>query len=349
MLTTLVQDRPLRMLLGAASLVVIVAGLRSLASVLDPLLLAGVVVACAAPLQQRLRRRGVGRGLSMALVALTVVFALVAFAVLLGYAGRALVVTVPQYQDRLAALVASGATWLDAHGIEASQSELVKLVNPARAIGIASSVAQSLAGAVSVTLLIVLLSILLLIETSAFWRRAERAGRGATLSNRWERRLNAIAADVQQYVWITFITGAMFAAAVWVVMLLLGVDLAALWAILALVLSFVPGIGFVFSMIPPAMLALLEFGPGRGIVVIVLFILFNSVVDNVIKPRFMKEGFDLGPFVMFTAILFWAFVLGPTGGLLAIPLTTAVRRLFFTPDEEEAAEPDVVVAVAVAP
>jgi hypothetical protein len=51
------------------------------------------------------------------------------------------------------------------------------------------------------------------------------------------------------------------------------------------------------------------------------------VVDNVVKPRFMQEGFDMGPFMMFAAILFWAYVLGPTGALLAVPLTTAVRRM----------------------
>jgi predicted PurR-regulated permease PerM len=105
----------------------------------------------------------------------------------------------------------------------------------------------------------------------------------------------------------------------------------------ALVLSFVPGIGFVLSMIPPLALALLEFGDSgardrRHAAVL------NNVVDNVIKPRFLKEGFDLGPFVLFAAILFWSYVLGPTGALLAVPLTTAVRRL--VSDTEAGAGPE---------
>ena len=144
----------------------------------------------------------------------------------------------------------------------------------------------------------------------------------------------------------TLVTGAMFAVAVWLVMVLLGVDLPVLWAVLALVLSFVPGIGFVLAMIPPAMLALLEFGPTRALILVATFVVINNVVDNVIKPRFLKEGFDLSPFVMFAAILFWAYVLGPTGALLAVPLTTAVRRLFFTPDE--VGEEQLLVEVTVA-
>ena len=61
----------------------------------------------------------------------------------------------------------------------------------------------------------------------------------------------------------------------------------------------------------------LEFGAVRALIIAGALTVFNSVVDNVIKPRFMKQGFDMGPFVMFTAILFWSYVLGPTGALLA--------------------------------
>jgi predicted PurR-regulated permease PerM len=133
----------------------------------------------------------------------------------------------------------------------------------------------------------------------------------------------------------------MYAAAVWLILVLMGVDLPLLWAAVALVLSFVPGIGFILSMIPPVALALLEFGPVRAGILVLLLIVLNSVVDNVIKPRFMQEGFDMGPFVLFAAILFWAYVLGPTGALLAVPLTTAVRRLVLdvnTPRDGDTAE-----------
>jgi AI-2 transport protein TqsA len=330
MLGTVTSEERFRFLVSAAAVVVIIGGLRSAAGVLDPLLMAGVVVACAAPLQERLRRRGLPRGWAMAVTAITVVLALLAFVVLLGYAGKALVDTVPRYQDRLTALVTSGAAWLDARGIDASTSKLLQLVNPAKVIGMASSLAQGVGGAMSEALLIVMLSVFLLIESAAFWRR--RGGPSAAMkgaARTWQHRFEAMASDVQQYVWITMLTGVIYAVAVWIVMLVLGTDLPVLWAIVALVLSFVPGIGFALSMIPPAALTLLEFGGTRTAILIVLFVILNNIVDNVIKPRFMKDGFDLGPFVMFASVLFWAFVLGPTGGLLAIPLTTAVRRLAF--------------------
>jgi AI-2 transport protein TqsA len=44
---------------------------------------------------------------------------------------------------------------------------------------------------------------------------------------------------------------------------LLGVDFAVLWGLLAFILNFVPNIGSVLAAFPPALLALLQFGPGR--------------------------------------------------------------------------------------
>ena len=182
-------------------------------------------------------------------------------------------------------------------------------------------------------------STLQLIESNAVMHRPGHRARDKALSLAWQRRLNAMANDIQQYVWITLITGLMYAGVVWVILLLLGVDLALLWALVALVLSFVPGIGFILSMIPPVALAMLEFGPVRAGLLVLLLVVLNSVVDNVIKPRFMQEGFDLGPFVLFAAILFWTYVLGPTGALLAVPLTTAVRRLFAPSEADDVSPP----------
>jgi predicted PurR-regulated permease PerM len=330
-----------RALKSAAAVVIVVAGLRAAASVLNPLLMSAVVVACAVPLQNRLRQRGWGPRLAMTSTVLAVVTGLLLFGTLLGYAAKKLVATVPQYQDRLSQLLASGTGWLEGFGIDTSRSQLLALVSPARVISLSTELLSGVGGAFSVTVLIVLLSVFLLIESNAVMHRPGQRAVGKALSLPLQRRLNAMAYDIQQYVWITLLTGMMYAAAVWLILVLMGVDLPLLWAAVALVLSFVPGIGFILSMIPPVALALLEFGPVRAGILVLLLIVLNSVVDNVIKPRFMQEGFDMGPFVLFAAILFWAYVLGPTGALLAVPLTTAVRRLVLdvnTPRDGDTAE-----------
>ena len=328
-----------RALLGAAALVIIVAGLRAVSKVLDPLLMAGVVVACAAPLQEQLRRRGLPRVWAMAVTALMVTLVLLAFIALFGYAAKALVETVPQYQDRLNALLQSGTSWFTAHGVDASKSKLLALMNPARLVALASDIAQGLGGALGEALLILLLSIFLLVESSAFWRRKSKGTAAAEEpASVWFREFEVLASDVQQYFWLTMVTGLIYAVAVWIVMVIIGTDLPVLWAVVALLLTFVPGVGFPLSIVPPALLTLLEFGLPRTGVLIGVFLFIANIVDNVIKPRVMKQGFDLGPFVAFAAVLFWTYVLGPTGALLAIPLTTAVRRAVM-PSSESADVP----------
>ena len=68
MLDSITADTRLRTLLSAAAPVISVAGLRAVSELLDPLLMAGVVVACAAPLEEQLRRRGLPRVLATAVM-----------------------------------------------------------------------------------------------------------------------------------------------------------------------------------------------------------------------------------------------------------------------------------------
>ncbi len=321
------MDRRTQLLLSGAAVVVIVAGLRAAAGVLDPILMAAVIVACAAPLRHRLQARGFPGWLAMTVTALAVVGGTLAFGGVVGYAAKALVEAVPQYQDRLAQLLASGTSWLDQRGIDASSSRLAEMISPAKIISLSAGLLSSVGSALSLTLLIVMLAIFLLIESDSMLGRTGEDGRPGSLSAGTQRLLLAIATDVQGYLWITLVSGVIYAVGVWLVLVLFGVDLPVLWAMVALVLSFVPGVGFILSLIPPFALGILEFGPVRALMVAAILVVFNNVVDNVVKPRLMKNLFAMGPFVMFAAILFWSYVLGPIGALLAVPLTVAVQRV----------------------
>ncbi len=107
----------------------------------------------------------------------------------------------------------------------------------------------------------------------------------------------------------------------------LGVDFALLWGVLSFLLSFLPNIGFVLALAPPALLALLQFGVARAVMVAIGFIVINTIVDNVIKPRFVGESLDLTPAVIVLSLVFWGWLLGPVGALLAVPLSIATKFL----------------------
>jgi AI-2 transport protein TqsA len=60
----------------------------------------------------------------------------------------------------------------------------------------------------------------------------------------------------------------------------------------------------------------------------------NFVVDNVLKPRVMQRGLDVPPIVALLSLMIWAYLLGPIGTLLAVPLTIAIRRVLEDSDVE---------------
>lgn len=84
--------------------------------------------------------------------------------------------------------------------------------------------------------------------------------------------------------------------------------------------------GFVVAILPPVVVTLLEHGTGRGAALLVILFAVNLIADNVVKPKVMGEGLGISPLVIVLGFMFWAYVLGPMGAILAIPLTIALHE-----------------------
>ncbi|MEU8383661.1 AI-2E family transporter [Streptosporangium sp. NPDC048865] len=128
------------------------------------------------------------------------------------------------------------------------------------------------------------------------------------------------------------ICSALDVAALWI----LGVPLPLLWGVLALITNYIPNVGFVLGLIPPALLGLLEGGPRTMIFVIVAYILINFVVQSLIQPKFLGDAVGLSTTVTFLSLILWTFLLGPLGALLAIPLSLLARALLIDSDPDGA-------------
>ena len=106
-----------------------------------------------------------------------------------------------------------------------------------------------------------------------------------------------------------------------VVLYLMDVPGAFVWAVLAFVTNFIPNIGFVIGVIPPALIALLEDGPGLMLAVIVVYSVVNFVIQSIIQPRVVGDTVGLSPTLTFLSLVFWTWLIGPLGALLAVPLS----------------------------
>jgi predicted PurR-regulated permease PerM len=111
-------------------------------------------------------------------------------------------------------------------------------------------------------------------------------------------------------------------------LLALGVDFALLWGVLSFFFNFVPSLGFIFSLLPPALLALLAFGWEKAVIVVVGFFIINAISENVIKTRFMAKGLDVSLLLVIVSLLVWTWALGPMGAILGVPLTLVLNGMY---------------------
>ena len=306
----------LRAVLLVAGLVIIAAGMKATASVVNLILLSILLATTLVPVTVFLNQRGMGRG---AAIGLTAVLALVGGALLIMVLTRSisrLSENLPTYQAALAGLVDNVTDKLAARGIAVDQA---MKPDPAKIMGRIGGLLGAALGLVGYGLLAIVLVVLFLIEMPVI-----SAGDGSPGSVR--ARLDQAMRLVRRFVGLNDLIGIIIAVIDLAIMMLMGTDGAVLWAVICFLFAFVP-FGFMLSLIPPFILTLLEHGPGRAGALFGLFFVVNFIGDNVIKPKIMGSGLGLSPLLIVIALLVWGAVLGPMGALLAIPLTLAVKEI----------------------
>ena len=312
-----------RILIGGASIVIIVAGMKAASSILGFVLFAVLLSTCISPLVTLIASKGVPRNLALAITILVVILGGFFLVTLIGTSISRLVQALPGYESRLAELKDAIMSVFARFDVNISDLFSREELDPQRIIRISTSFLSIVLNAVSTSLFLFILVALMLVEVVGFEAKIQEGiGVGTTL----RARLFEVRKDIRKFVSITALTGLVTALANVILLVILGVDFPALWGVLSFLLSFIPAIGGILSFIPPALLAFLEFGWTKALIVIIGFIVINNLADNVLKPKLMKKGLDISILLIFLSLIFWSWVLGPIGAILAIPLTLFINR-----------------------
>jgi predicted PurR-regulated permease PerM len=101
-----------------------------------------------------------------------------------------------------------------------------------------------------------------------------------------------------------------------------GLAMPALWGLFAFLSSFVPFLGVTLMTIALATAGLLTHETVlMGLLPAFAFFLVHLAMENLVMPAVMGKRLEVNAFIIFTAIIFWTWMWGAAGAMLALPLS----------------------------
>jgi predicted PurR-regulated permease PerM len=309
---------PLTVVGGSALVLVAALALREVASLVVPVLFGLLIALIAWPMVATLERRGVRHAIALAAAIVTVLAVIFVAGFIAALSVGELVVQVPRYESRLTAALEGLRDLLAQLGIDADLGAITAIISPEQVFAVVRPVASAASGAGAALFVIVLTTIYALAGGTSLRARATAAfGERHALLLGTER----FGTDLRRYLIVRAELGLFAAVLSFLLLLVLGVPFPALWAILVFAASFVPNIGTFIAVIPPTILAYLDSGLGAATIVVVGYTLINIAQDQFLQPVVVGSELNLSPLVVFLSVIVWAWILGPAGALLAVPLT----------------------------
>ncbi len=311
-----------RLLIMGASAIIILAAMKAAAEIVAPTLFAIFLALIASPLLHRLERRGFSTTGALTVMIVGAVAFTVGVIALIYFSVRSVLAP--------ASVVNANAT------LEATQSSLASLGLNTTALQPVSILSDKFALQTSVAILQLIssavLQLILLVTLFAFFLIALPRIRTHEVTDYIQSHpvsgpLLAIRKNVVDFVVIRTKVNAITAIPAVIFLLLAGIDFAFLWGVLLFVFSFIPYIGFALATIPPALLGWIEYGPIGAIAVVAVFLVINFVAENVLFPRYAGKGLNIPAYVVLLSVVFWGWLLGPLGTLIAVPITLLLRVL----------------------
>ena len=322
--------RGLIVLLGMTGLLVTILALQQFAAILAPVLLALVLVIGFHPLIGILRRRGAPTWLAVTTTVLTLVVVILGLAAALALSVAQLATILPTYQTQFTQLTTDLRTWLSSLGVGPDQLQAaLSQIDLGNLAGLLAGLLASLAGIFSNLLLLLFVVAFMALDAVGFSSRLAQSRRqrpeiiGA---------LDTFVAGTRSYLLVSTIFGLIVAAIDAGFLWYIGVPLPLLWGLLAFITNYIPNIGFVIGVLPPALLALLQGGPQLMLTVIVVYSVINFIIQSIIQPKYVADAVDLSLTLTFLSLIFWSFVIGPLGAVLAVPLTLLTKALLLDVD-----------------
>lgn len=316
-------------LVGLAAAIAVLAGFRAASSIVAPIVLAFVIAVAVYPVQQALDRhmpRWAAATITMVVTYVGISLFVLALTISAVQFGEIL----PDYRDEAEELTRSSFDLVQRFGVTDAQiDDALTFVDAGSVLGLVTLLIQALVGTLSSVLFVLVLLFFLLIDASTMPQRmAAVSGRSPGAA----RSLQALTAGIRRFLVVTTVFGAIVAVIDVGILVVFDVPLPLLWGLFSFVTNYIPNIGLIVGLVPPALFALLDEGPITALWVTILWLLANFFVQTLIQPKIVGDEVGLSVTATVLSVFVWGWVLGALGALLAVPLSLAAKELLFDED-----------------
>ena len=306
---------------GAIFLTILILALIHLRPVLEPFIIAVFIFFLLAPSAHWLNDRGMPLFPAYALVVsgLATLFLLVGMWLYQDLSS--FLEDTEQYAQKLDELMAKweGKTVLgftiSFEGLRISESQIESTV---------ISLFGEISSFVSLALTVFVFLVFIILEAETLPKRLAAAYPSDT-----EENLKVILSDIGEgvfrYVILKTVVSLGAGVVTAVILIAMGIPGWLLWSILTFLLSYVPYIGSLVALIPPAILGFLLLEPTSAIILVVLLIAKEQIWGQFIENKLFGSSLDISPIVLLLVTAFWFWLWGIMGMILAVPMAVIAK------------------------
>ncbi len=133
--------------------------------------------------------------------------------------------------------------------------------------------------------------------------------------------------QVSKFLVLKLLMSAITGGVVYIGFSVIGVDFPLLWGILTLGFNFIPSVGSILITAVSIVFSVLQFYPQWTpiIAVAALTLATQMIIGNVIDPLVTGDRLNVSPLVIFCSLLYWGWVWGILGALLAVPIAVIIQ------------------------
>lgn len=138
-----------------------------------------------------------------------------------------------------------------------------------------------------------------------------------------------VTTQVQKYLGAKTLASIVLGLVSIVVFYAFGLDFAIFWGFIIFLFNFIPNIGAIIASLLPVVFSLLQFGSlSLAFWLLLVISLLQMAMGNIVEPRLMGRSLNLSPLMVILSLIFWGYIWGIAGMILAIPILGTLTIVF---------------------